>query len=819
MLNNLLMEIEGQLINADYITEYGDPVIRLWINGKNKTYLGLYRDFEPYFYALPQENSDINKLEKKIYEIEGERYGETITPKKVETSNRLDQGLKTKVLKITVDHPQHVPTLRKEVSDTEGIKEYREADIPFVNRFVIDKGLVPSSKIVLTGKKTDCEYAENAVEIESLEGVFQEETPKLKKLTFDCEMYNKGRSPDPDKDPIIIISYVTTNGTPKLLVSENDDDKKIIEQFIEEIKKQDPDVIFTYNGDDFDWPYLKKRAEKHDIELDVGRDGSTPDIRGGGRRTVSIKGRLNIDLYRIASRDLGEVKVMSLEEVSDYLNVMDIDERTDIPGHKVGEYWEDSDKRKKLCKYAEDDALSTAGVGNELLPNQLEFSKLTKQFADDISKMGRGRQVEWYLIAKAYEQNELVPNRMGYRSSSKNTYLGGFVLEPEKGLHENVVSLDFSSMYPSLMISYNISPDTYIPPDQKTNQKNLYEAPEVGHRFRRDREGFFTEILEELLNHRAKIKEKIKKAETSETRKSLKVREKAIKTLTNSFYGYTGWGAARWYKKECAEATTAWGREMINKAIETAEKKDLKVIYGDTDSIFIKKTKEKNEEISKIAEKLATELNQTLPLEIEIEKNYKTIFFTEKKKRYAGLDQNEEIYIRGLEVRRGDWCDLAREMQQKVIEIILKNKNPEKAVKEVKKTIQKLKNGEISIDKLVIRKTLSKKISKYESRQAHVHAAEKAEKQGIEVGPGTKIAFIVTTKGGTTIGERAFPIEMFKSYKKGTLTMENGRKIPVDTEYYIENQVIPAVSRILNYFGYTKNNLKGEPSQRKLGEF
>ncbi|RZN63224.1 DNA-directed DNA polymerase [Methanonatronarchaeum sp. AMET6-2] len=818
MLNNLLMDIEGIFLDADYLTEYGEPVIRLWIKNKNKVTVAFEKNFEPYFYAVPDKGVDYQELQKKLENIEGERYDEIIKPKKTKVVTRRDFGSEIKVIKIVAEHPQHVPTLRKEAKETKGVEEYREADIPFVNRYIIDKNLTPSSKIHVEGKPVECEYADTALEIDKVDGKFIEKTPELSKLTFDCEMYNKGRSPDPEKDPIIIISIVKPDGKTKLLVSEGKDDKEIIKQFKKEIQETDPDAILTYNGDDFDWPYLKKRAQKHGIKLEVGRDKSEIDIRGGGRRTVSIKGRLNIDLYRVADRDLGEVKIKSLEEVSDYLNVIKSDERTAIPGHRIGEYWDDKEKRKILLEYAEEDAVSTAGVADELLPNQLEFSKLTKQTADEISKMGRGRQVEWYLIAKAKEQKELVPNRGGYRNSSGNTYLGGFVLEPEKGLHENVVSLDFSSMYPSLMISYNISPDTYISPEETKEHSEYHEAPEVGHKFKKGRDGFFKEILQELISFRNKIKNKIDETQNQKEIKSLKVREKAIKTLTNSFYGYTGWGAARWYKKECAEATTAWGREMIDKAIQTARKKDLKVIYGDTDSIFIK-TPGGKLKIKKEATELKEKLNQTLPLEIEIEKLYRTIFFTEKKKRYAGLDENGEIYIRGLEVRRGDWCDLAKELQKKVIEIILKNKDPEKAVKLVKKTIKKLKKGEISLEKLVIRKTLSKSISKYESRQAHVHAAEKAKKQGIEVGPGQKISFVVTTKGGKKIGERSFPIEMFSSYEEGTLTMQNGRKIPIDVDYYTENQVIPAVSRILNYFGYNSNDLKGEPSQRKLGEF
>ncbi len=816
------MKVDGWLLDVDYISESGEPVIRMWIKKEDKNILALYRDFEPYFYAVP--SNSLNKCIEDINSLQASRYNNKIEPVRIEKAKRKDFGEEIYVIKIVVKHPKHVPTLRDPVRELESVAEVREADIPFANRFVIDAELAPCSKIRVFGENTQpsksYENIDLCIEAELAEPLREElkSEPPIEKMAFDCEMYNKGSAPDSQKDPVIIISIASTSyGTNLLYADEKKNDGKIIKNFISEIRKIDPDIILTYNGDDFDWPYLRERCKKHEISLNVGRDDSKPKWRGGARRKVSITGRMNVDLYRIAERDLRDVSVMSLEEVSDYLDVVNIDERKKLPPSKIGEYWDDDKLRDELFEYARDDVISTYGISDELLPTQIEFSRMTKQFLDDVTKMGRGRQVEWYLIAEAYGKGELIPNKGEYGKRKSDSYLGGFVLKPKRGLHENVVSLDFSSMYPTLMVAYNISPDTLIPKGKigEYDEEEYYKAPEVGHAFLKDRKGFFSEILKKLINRRVELKERLDKEES----KILDIRQSALKTLTNSFYGYTGWGAARWYRKECAEATTAWGREMIKEAISAAEDRNLEVIYGDTDSIFVKSLNE-DEDIIEEVKDLRQKLNEELPLEIEIENLYETIFFTEKKKRYAGLTSNEEIKIRGLEVRRGDWCGLAKEIQKKIIEVILKQRDEDTAVEIVKDTIEKLKNGGISLDKLVISKTLTKEISSYESRQAHVRAAEKAKRQGFEIVPGTKVRFLVTSRGGDTIGDRSIPVSLLDSYE-GNMLEVKGResKYLIDTEYYINNQILPAVSRILNYFGYSNSDLKGEPEQRTFGDF
>lgn len=814
------MEIEGWLLNADYITRDDSPVVRLWIKDESDD-VGVVFDseFEPYFYAVPGEETSLGELVDAVNEVETTRYDEKITPKRIEESEKKDFGEHQRVLKIIARHPQHVPSLRRAVSEVKGIKEVREADIPFVNRYVIDKGLVPSSKTRIKGEEIESNYTSFAMRSKEIEVVGSEENPSLKTLAFDCEMYNEGGNPHPEEDPIIIISTLIDGDEPNLLISEGMEDSKIIKDFLELIKKEDPDLIVTFNGDEFDWPYIRDRAEKHGIPLDVARDGGSLNWHGGARKKVSIKGRLNVDLYRVAERDIGQIKMMSLEEVADFLGVMSKDKRCNIDGSKIGQYWKDSDKKEKLLEYAKDDVESTYGIARELIPNQLEISKMTRQFLDNVSKMGRGRQVEWYLMAEAYSRDELIPNKGNYAKRAQESYLGGFVLKPKRGLHENVVSLDFSSMYPSLMVSYNISPDTLVTEEKldEMSEEDYYEAPQVNHKFSKKPDGFFKDILKNLIDRRNIIKNKIKNEKSKQKKKLLNVKQKALKTLTNSFYGYTGWNAARWYKKECAEATTAWGREMIKKAIDKAQTQNFEVLYSDTDSIFVK---HKEGNTKKEANKLAKKLSKNLPLLLEVEDYFDTIFFTEKKKRYAGLKSNGEIYIRGLEVRRGDWCKLAKEIQKEVISVILRKKDPQSAVKLVQETINKIKKGKIPYEKLIIRKTLNKKIQNYESKQAHVKAAEKAKQSGYKVSPGGKVGFIVISRRGETIGERAYPTEMIEEYEKGKVKIDeiNG-KHSIDMNYYINNQVVPAVSRILNYFGYTKSELKGEPSQKTFGDF
>jgi len=411
----------GWLLTLDSITEGNSPVVRLWCKDEDGNIRVLKdRSFRPYFYVLGAEVEEVRKM----------RSSEGISPVGIEKVKKKYFGKEIELLKVYASHPRDVPVLRK-VASKLGYETF-EDDIPFHIRYLWDKGLVP-----LSGVEAEVE-GEEIRHISS----FSAPPPELKLLAFDSEVYNPRGTPDPERDPVIIISVCTEDGVEVF----HGDERKIIKQFVEFVKKEDPDVIAGYNHNSFDIPYLLKRCKKLGMELTLGRDGSPPKVRSAPLPQVTLAGRLDVDLYRVVMRDVGEVKVKKLENVAEFLGIQEIEERVTIPSSEIYRYWHED--REKLIEYAKDDALSTFKMLEKLLPIQVEFARLIRYPLEDVSKMGRGRMVEMYLCAEAVKMNELIPKK---RVEEGETYTGAVVFEPVPGVHERVVLLDFSSMYPSIM--------------------------------------------------------------------------------------------------------------------------------------------------------------------------------------------------------------------------------------------------------------------------------------------------------------------------------------------------------------------------------
>lgn len=781
--------VEGWLLDADYVTENGKAVIRLWCKDDRGIFVAYDRSFQPYFYALKEEGVTA----EDIMSIKIQKRKEVISPAGVEETVAKNLGKEVEVFKIYAKHPQHVPKLREAVGE---LLEVREADIPFAYRYLIDKDLACMDGVAIEGIERNDML--RSYEIKAVERRPKEDYPELTTLAFDCEMLSAIGMPDPEKDPIIVISV--KSGDFEDIINGNE--REVIRKFVKYIKEIDPDIIVGYNQDNFDWPYIKKRAEKLGVKLDIGRDRSNLVIRGGRPK---IAGRLNVDLYDIAMRSI-DVKIKKLENVAEYLGTKV--ELADIEAKDIYKHWTRGD-REAVLKYARQDILNTYFIAEELLPMHYELSRMIRIPLDDVTRCGRGKQVEWLLMSEAYRLSELAPNPREIGES----YEGAFVLEPARGLHENVICLDFASMYPSIMISFNISPDTLVL--GKCEDCNI--APEVGHKFRKEPDGFFKRILRMLIEKRREIKKIMKKLDReSNEYRLLDIKQATLKVLTNSFYGYTGWSLARWYCRECAEATTAWGRHFIKKSARIAGELGLEVLYGDTDSIFVKKSGRNLEELKKEVKKLIGRLREEMPIQIEIDEYYNAIFFVEKK-RYAGLTADGRIIVKGLEVRRGDWCELAKRVQRNVIEIILKDRNPEKAVNYVRKVIEEIKGGKVPIEDYIIYKGLTRKPSKYESVQAHVKAAMKAAKKGIVYTIGSKVGFVIL-KGAGSIGDRAFPSDLIDGFDGDSIVDVDGNRYKLDKDYYIDNQVIPVVMRILERFGYNESQIKGR-EQKTLDAF
>lgn len=764
------------ILDTTYEVINGIPVVYIWsITQYSERVLLVDDSFRPYFYVLP--NGDIGKTIEGIMSLSKRE-----SPlKRVETVSKKYFGREIEVIYIETVIPASVKDYR-EVIKKRGFGIPLEADIRFSLRYMIDKGIFPFRWYNLDVTERPIEpgfRVTKAFTINRIIGEKAHELPALRKMAFDIETYNKSGLSNPKEDPIIIAGLMTDTEQIQFTATgkgSNISDKSLIESLRDYIIVYDPDIVSGYNQNQFDIPYILERASVNKVKFDVNRrKGSEPTQGTFGH--FSMNGRINLDLIGFV-RSMNEIKIKTLENVAHFFGIMDREKRVVVPWNYVYRYWDDDKQRETLMKHNMDDVVSTYRLMEMLLPYGIELSSLTGLPLDQLSMASVGHRVEWLLIRKAVERGELIPNR---EEKDYETYQGGLVLPPLPGIHEEVTVLDFSSMYPSIMIKYNIGPDTLV----EGECRDCYEAPEVGHKFRKSPDGFFRSVLKELVQMRREVKRSEASEKNEYRRRLLQEKEKAIKVMTNALYGYMGWLGARWYSKQGAEAVTAWGREIISDSASIARTMGFNVVYGDTDSIFVQGKQNIDQLVGQIREKFE--------IDIKVEKQYKRVFFTKSKKRYAGLTTDDEVDIVGFEAVRGDWCELAKNAQQKVIEHILRKGEVEGAVKLIIDMAREIHESKISLDMLVIWKTIEKPLNQYEVSAPHVSAAKKALQNGYDIRPGGKIGYIIT-KGKGKLSERAIPY-----------FMANVRD--VDPEYYITKQLIPATSRVLENLGYDEETL------------
>ena len=724
------------IYGCDYIGR-DHAIIRLFSKNGEK-HIEYDENFLPYIYGIGATCQDLSK-------VQGIRECQPV--------KKTYKGKKVDAVQIIFHFPKDVPLFREELRSYCKIYEH---DIPFARRYLIDNNVYP-----MTGDESG-----------------------ITVLSCDIETYTETH-PDPKKDPIIMISVATKEKsvvltykqTKKEFVQVLENEKEMLIRFFELIQKVNPDIIVSYNGDNFDFPYILERVKV----LKVNNPLEFRILGRGATKKVRIPGFAHVDLFPVAKRLL-TLTNYTLESVYEELAG---EKKSKIPGEMISVYWDkEGDDLDALLEYSREDAETTLVIGEKFLPLQYALSRIVGQTPFDISRASSSAMVDWLLLRESHKKGEIAPNQpegKEYQRRASQSYEGAYVLEPEKGIHENLVQLDFRSLYPSIIITHNIDPLT-LGCDCCDN------TSPAGYTFCLNKKGFIPDILKTLLDERAKVKEKMKNKDD----KMLYVQQWALKILANSFYGYMGYPRARWYSLECAESTTAWGRMYLKNIIEMAKEEDLQVIYGDTDSVFIKMKDTKVERALTLLEKVNASLPESM--ELEFEGFYPRGLFVTKKK-YALIDDNQSFITKGLEIVRRDWANIAKKTQQEVLEIILKEGDPEKAADVIMKVTQRLKKREVDSKDLIIYTRLTMPLSQYKALAPHVYIAKKMRERGQDVGVGSTIAYIVT-EGKGLIRDRAVLYDEF--VKRGLL---------YDADYYIENQLLPAVMRIMTAFGYSKDGL------------
>ena len=545
----------------------------------------------------------------------------------------------------------------------------------------------------------------------------------LRILSFDIECAGrKGIFPEPTHDPVIqIANLVTRFGESKPFVSnvfvldtcslivntqifEFAAEEKMLMAWRDFLEKVDPDVIIGYNIANFDFPYLLERARflkctkfpfwsrlKQTRSYSTSSNFSSKQMGSRDTKNTNTNGRLQLDLLQLVQRDY-QLRSYTLNSVcAQFLN----EQKEDVHHTMITELHNGTpESRRRLAVYCLKDAYLPQRLMDKLmcLVNYTEMARVTGVPFNYL--LARGQQVKFIsqLFRKALQQNLVIPN-LDNKASPDENYEGATVIEPTKGYYkEPIATLDFASLYPSIMQAHNLCYTTLLSKvyvDKLGLKKDEdYIVTPNGDLFctAKVRKGLLSQILEELLGARKRAKKELA-VETDPFKKAvLNGRQLALKVSANSVYGLTGATVGKLPCLAIASSTTSYGRQMIEKTKNEVEARytiangyshDAQVIYGDTDSVMVKFGTKDLKEAMKLGEDAATHVSEKFikPIKLEFEKCYFPYLLINKK-RYAGLywtnpEKHDKMDSKGIETVRRDNCRLVQTVIETVLQKIL----------------------------------------------------------------------------------------------------------------------------------------------------
>jgi len=776
------------------------------------------------FWAIFKPNTspkNIEKIKNKIEKIKVKLPSRTTKVEKTTLHEKKFLGKDAKALKIFITNHKDAHAVADKIPFKE-IYKRREYDIPLISKYITESEVEP-----LVWYDVEGELLNNSHEFGNIDASLDLDicikTEKINKSKTQPKFQPKILAYDIEADEfelgkgsVLMISLYGKNFkkvlTWKQCNSKQDfvecfkDETEMLEKFITYIKSYNPDILTGYFSDGFDLPYLRAVANKNKLKLSIGIDNTQPMFARGRIPSGKISGIVHLDIFRFIESAYSQylnAETLSLNEVASELLG---EKKHDFDFNKLPQMKEQD--WKEFFAYNLQDSALTYKLVEKIWPDLQEFTHIIKQPLFETSRYAMSQHVENYILHNLKNFNEIAEKRPTHEQISIRRampkYEGAFVFQPIPGLYENLAFFDFTSMYASVIVSYNLSLSSF---QEKKSQDSIQVNLEKSKAFFSKQKAFFPTMLEEIITLRKKYKNDYKKNPTP----LLKARSNAYKLLANAAYGYQGFFGARYYCREAAASTAALAKQNILSAIEKIKSQNYKIIYSDTDSIaFLRENKSKSQALE-----MLKKINSELPgiMELELEDFYKRGLFVSKrttkagaKKKYALVDEKGKTKIRGFETVRRDWCKLARNLQRQVIKSILEDGNQTKALELIKQTTDKIKTRKINKTQLIIKTQLKKPINEYLSISPHVVAAQKMQAQDIPVSQGMVIEYFIAE----TRQKKSLVRDKVK------LPDEKGE---YNIKYYLNNQIIPAVENILEVFDVNIREVIEGKKQMKLGEF
>uniref|UniRef100_A0A8D1A8W9 DNA polymerase n=1 Tax=Sus scrofa TaxID=9823 RepID=A0A8D1A8W9_PIG len=763
-----------------------------------------------------------------------------------------------------------------------------EANVDFEIRFMVDADVVgcnwlelPAGKYLLRpeGKATLCQLEADVLWSDVVshppEGPWQRIAP-LRVLSFDIECAGrKGIFPEPERDPVIqICSLGLRWGEPEPFlrlaltlrpcapilgakVQSYEREEDLLQAWSNFIRVMDPDVITGYNIQNFDLPYLISRAQTLKVQTFpfLGRvSGLRSNIRDSsfqskqtGRRdskVVSMVGRVQMDMLQVLLREY-KLRSYTLNAVSFHFLG---EQKEDVQHSIITDLQNGNDQtRRRLAVYCLKDAFLPLRLLERLmvLVNAMEMARVTGVPLGYLLSRGQQVKVVSQLLRQAMREGLLMPV---VKTEGGEDYTGATVIEPLKGYYDvPITTLDFSSLYPSIMMAHNLCYTTLLRPGaaQKLGlTADQFIKTPTGDEFVKTsvRKGLLPQILENLLSARKRAKAELAKETDPLRRQVLDGRQLALKVSANSVYGFTGAQVGKLPCLEISQSVTGFGRQMIEKTKQLVESKYTvengygtsakvgpppvrlswawgwcgerrgqrrlpasppppgtcappQVVYGDTDSVMCRFG------VSSVAEAMALGREAAdwvsghfpAPIRLEFEKVYFPYLLISKK-RYAGLlfssrpDTHDRMDCKGLEAVRRDNCPLVANLVTASLRRLLIDRDPAGAVAHAQDVISDLLCNRIDISQLVITKELTRAAADYAGKQAHVELAERMRKRDPGSAPslGDRVPYVIISA--------AKGVAAYMKSEDPLFVLEHS--LPIDTQYYLEQQLAKPLLRI-----------------------
>ena len=756
--------MKGFIVYSTYDTIEDSTIVRLFGRLENGQSFVTSSKVSPFMYIKEKDLKGVKKLlgkykteETKLTNFQGERVVKIIANTYPDI-NKLDKAIHKKV-------------------DT------YEADVKPQQRFLIRNNILGTIDI-------EGEYASS----EKIDRIYQEPKivpitnfkPNLRVASVDIEsnkdkggLYCIGIYSEKEKKVLMVTKQKIKNVIPCK------DEEDCLEKFKTEIMKLDPDIITGWNIIDFDLTYLKSLYEKHKIKFDIGRTNDNVRLRIESNffrsSSADIPGRQVLDglnlikdpfIQEAPSIKNADFESYTLEDVSQAI----LGTGKKIVGkdrhHEIDLLFKTNseDSHQKLADYNLTDCELVYKLLEKIkiLDLALERSQLTGMQIDRLS--ASIASFDSLYLREALKRGLVSPTTKFGNKEEK--IKGGYVQSLKPGIYHNVLVLDFKSLYPSIIRTFNIDPSSYL----EKAEKGAIESPNKAHF--KNQEGILPSIIETL--HKAREKAKQEKRELSNY---------AIKIIMNSFFGVLASPNCRFFNMQVANAITHFGQFIIKLTAQEIEKSNYKVIYQDTDSVFLETNLDKNK-ANQLGKEIQNHINnfykkfveekykRTSFLELEFDKQYLSLMIPKlrtkegaAKKRYAGLvEENgkEEVEIVGLEAIRGDWTEAAQDFQRELLKRVFKKQPITSFINEY---IEKIKTGELD-KKLIYRKSIRKSLAEYtKTTPPHVKAARQLDKLESNV-----IEYYQTIHGPE-------PIQKLRH--------------KIDYDHYIEKQIKPIANQVL----------------------